>query len=75
MMFTEDRLKRCEERLDRAEKRLRATVIGVVVFFMLHVVLVPLLPKLFDKEPAITVALLVLGVVVASFAIVRRIAD
>lgn len=45
------------------ERRVRILEVAFVVFAALHALLIPLLPKLFDRAPAVAVGALVLGVV------------
>ena len=61
-----------EARLTRAEREIRWLKILVVVIALLHVVIVPLLPKLFGGESIISVAVLVVGSALLALVVIRR---
>lgn len=63
-----------EARLSRAEREIRWLKIFIVVIALLHVVIVPLLPKLFDGESCISVVVLVVSSVLLALAVIRRVA-
>ncbi len=63
-----------EVRLSRAEREIRWLKIFIVVIALLHVVIVPLLPKLFDGESCISVVVLVVSSVLLALAVIRRVA-
>lgn len=58
--------------MDPLERRVRRLEIGLVLFFGLHALLIPLLPRLFDRAPAVAVGALVLGVVLLMLWVTRR---
>lgn len=63
-----------EARLARAEREIKWLKILVIVIALLHVVIVPLLPKLFSGESFISVAVLLIGSVLLALAVIRRVA-
>lgn len=63
-----------EARLSRVEREIRWLKILIIVVVLLHVVIVPLLPKLFDGESSISVAVLIVCSVLLALAVIRRVA-
>jgi predicted membrane channel-forming protein YqfA (hemolysin III family) len=64
---------RCCTTCRTTARRLRLLTICFAVFVVLHALIIPLLPKLFDAAPAVGVAALVLGVVAVALIATRRI--
>lgn len=54
------------------EQRVRHLELALVAFVALHILIVPLLPRLFDRAPAVAVAALVLGAVLLVLWTTRR---
>ncbi len=54
-------------------RKLRLLTICFAVFVVAHALIIPLLPRLFDAAPALTVGALTLGVVAVALIAARRV--